>query len=270
MVLFCYASFVISKKETLKMDYMQKIEELKSKIEAEELGKVEVKTVDLKQWEKIGNELAEQFEDYSTKVKRLENKKQIDDLKHEAQNRVETFNIFVAELEKQDLYTEEAKNTLYNEERKKVENDLKIIGNKQMELLNDNVDLTQASAKKAYQELKKGATTADLQPQDFNYITLILNRDNSFEVRKQLAEKYNYHFAVLDILNAGLNKISSDNGQGTFINHPLEYMQNGLSHTITGLFDVILEAGSFYNYEILKKLNNKIFNDNTERNGGLF
>lgn len=250
--------------------YTEQIEELKSKIANDETGTVDANSVDLTQWQQIGHKLAEEFEDYSTKVKRLEFLKQIDDLKKEAQKKVNAFNEYVTELENNNMYTESARRTLYTDQRSKTENELKEIGARQVDLKNAIVNLTQDSAKKAFENLKRNATTADLQPQDFNYITLILNRDNSFEVRKQLAEKYNYHFAVLDILNAGLNKISSDNGQGTFINHPLEYMQNGLSHTITGLFDVILEAGSFYNYEILKKLNNQIFNDNTERNGGLF
>lgn len=249
------------------MDYMQKIEELKSKIAAEEFGEVEAKSVDLTQWGKIGNELAEQFEDYSTKVKRLETRKQLDDLKHEARQKVENFNNFVLDLEQQTIYTENAKIMLYKEKRRSVESELKNIGHKQLELMNSDVDFTQDSAKKAYKELKDGATVADLKPQDFSYITLILSRDSSYEARKKIAEKYNYHFAVLDVLNTGLSDTSLD-GQPKTVKHPLEYMQNGMPRCIAGLFDVVLPSGSFYNREILKDLNNKLFHGETGKSAG--
>ncbi|WP_162012300.1 hypothetical protein [Streptococcus sp. S784/96/1] len=249
--------------------YTEQIEELKSKIANDETGTVDVNSVDLTQWQQIGHKLAEEFEDYSTKAKRLEFLKQIDDLKKEAQKKVNAFNEYVTNLENNDMYTESARRTLYTDQRRKTENELKEIGARQVDLKNAIVNLTQDSAKKAFENLKGNATTGDLQPQDFNYITLMLDRDNSFEARQKLAEKYNYHFAVLDILNAGLS-ISLD-GQQTVVKHPLENMQNGLSHTPIGLFDVILENGSFYLHEVLRNLHNKLFSDDYEDvDSGLF
>lgn len=241
-------------------DYTQTIGELKAKISAGETGAKEASTVSVTDWQGVGKQLTERFEDYSTKVKRLETQKQVDDLKAEAQGEIDNFNQFVRDLETNNMYTEDAKRLLYKEQYKTADNALKALGEKQRQLLNEIVDLSQTNAKKAYEDLKTHATAEDLTPQDFSYINLMLSRDNSFKARQGIAEKYNYHFAVLDILNAGVSKVR---GENKIINHPLEYMKDGLTHYGVGYQDFFLQRGGVYAHEVLRKLNNKLFNESS-------
>lgn len=249
-------------------DYTQTIGELKAKISVGETGAKEASTVSVTDWQGVGKQLTERFEDYSTKVKRLETQKQVDDLKAEAQGEIDNFNQFVRDLETNNMYTEDAKQLLYKEQYKTADNALKALGEKQRQLLNEIVDLSQTNAKKAYEDLKTHATAEDLTQQDFSYIELMLKRDNSFKARQAIAEKYNYHFAVLDILNAG---VSSTNGETQIINHPLEYMKDGLSRYGVGYQDFFLQRGGAYTYQVLRKLNNKLFNvDSSGTKQGIF
>lgn len=237
-------------------NYNELITELNEKIEHGDNGEKKAGDVSVTDWSKIGNKLIERFEDYPTKVKRLEAQKKVKDLKGEAQQVIENFSNFVDSLSANNLYTDDAKKSLYKEQYKQSEAKLKSIGNEQCQLLNETVELSQNNAKKAYEDLKHNAKTSDLTPQDFNYIELVLKRDNSPKARQKIAEKYNYHFVVLDILNAGVPTVG---GEEAFINHPLDYMAKGLPRYGMGFQDVFLEQGGVYIREVLKPLNNKLF-----------
>lgn len=178
---------------------------------------------------------------------------ELEQLKITAREKVDAFNNYTKELEADERYTETGKVELYRSERKKVEQELKEIGEAQHQLTIEIQSINVEKAKNAWKRLEETMTTDSLSPSDYQYIDMMLSRNDSDEARKALAEKYHYHLVVLDILNA-------DRKWGEkSIHHPLSALSTReVNHLRNG--DVMMPElyASSYIHDLLRNLHGKI------------
>lgn len=181
-------------------------------------------------------------------------RKELDDLKIKAREQVNQFNDFVKELEQDDRYTERGKVDLYRVERKKAEESLKEIGEAQHKLNVDIQKIEVESAQNAWKKLESEMTPDSITPSEYQYLEMMLSRNDSDEMRKKLAEKFHYHLMVLEYLNAD-RKFGE-----AIINHPLEGVKNQSVNYIK-IGDVRLPEvyESTYIHELLKYYKNDIY-----------
>lgn len=147
-------------------------------------------------------------------------RQELDGLKVKAREQVNQFNDFVKELEQDDRYTERGKVDLYRAERKKAEETLKEIGEAQHKLNVDIQKIEVESAQNSWKKLESEMTPNSITPSEYQYLEMMLSRNDSDEMRKKLAEKFHYHLMVLEYLNAD-RKFGE-----AIIKHPLEGVKN--------------------------------------------
>ncbi|HER2439995.1 TPA: hypothetical protein VJW69_000629 [Streptococcus pyogenes] len=194
-------------------------------------------------------------------------RQELDGLKVKAREQVDQFNSFVKELEKDDRYTERGQVVLYRAERKKVEESLKEIGEAQHKLGIDIQKIEVEAAHRAWEKLEKEMTPNSISPSEYQYIEMLLSRNDSEEMRQKITKQFHYHTAVLDFLNAD-RKFGDP-----IIKHPLEDVKNrNVNHIKIG--DVRLPEiyASRYLSDLLRNFKGKIFfeGDYDKVEGALF
>ncbi len=181
-------------------------------------------------------------------------RQELEDLKFKVREQVDQFNNFVKELEQDDRYTERGQIDLYRVERKKVEEKLREIGEAQHNLNIDIQKIEVEAAQNAWKKLEQEMTPNSISPSEFQYIEMLMSRNDSEEMRQKIAKQFHYHIAVLDYLNA-------DRQFGEpIIKHPLEEVKNrSVNYLQVG--DVRLPEiyASKYLVDLLRNFKGKIF-----------
>ena len=129
----------------------------------------------------------------------------------EASRIADSFNSRGRDIESDDRYTEDAKRTIFNNERKATQEEIRELIKKQQESKRKEVELQNKIATRAWSEIS-ASKVSDLTPSDYSYIELMMKQGAS---KKEIAKQLNYNPRALDILNAGSQV-------GEKIIHPLE------------------------------------------------
>ncbi|MDG3142564.1 hypothetical protein MKL29_06860 [Streptococcus suis] len=177
---------------------------------------------------------------------------ELDNLKHKARGIVDEFNNYVKELEVNELYTERGKEDLYLTERRKVEKRLREIGDAQHQLEIDIQKIRVESAQTAWQKLESEMTPDTITPSEYQYIDMLLSRNNSDDMRQRIAKQFHYHIAVLDLLNAekGVEPIR----------HPLEESKNNsVNYIRLGEMSMPERYASSYLSDLLRNFRGQVF-----------
>ncbi|VTT22570.1 phage protein [Streptococcus dysgalactiae subsp. equisimilis] len=194
-------------------------------------------------------------------------RQELDGLKVKAREQVDQFNSFVKELEQDDRYTERGQVDLYRAERKKVEKSLKEIGEAQHKLGIDIQKIEVEAAHRAWEKLEKEMAPNSISPSEYQYIEMLMSRNDSEEMRQKIAKQFHYHISVLDYLNAD-RKFGEP-----IIKHPLEDVKNRKVNYIQ-IGDVRLPEtySSRYLSDLLRNFKGKIFfkGDYEKAEGALF
>lgn len=179
-------------------------------------------------------------------------KDELEKLKLDARRFVDEFNGYVKKLEADERYTERGKEELYLAERKKSEKRLLEIGDAQYNLGINIQELEVESANIAWKKLQEEMTPDSISPSEYQYIDMLLSRNNSEEMRLKIAKQFHYHFVVLDLLNA-------EKGSDP-IHHPLEGVKNKtVDYVRLGQIQMPEVYSSSYLSDLLRNLKGQVF-----------